>query len=551
MHTETIEVGRQQDALETIMHEELTRLPEPERQVLVLCHLEGRTHEQAARALRWPVGSVSRRLKRACERLRERLAGRGLALPAAGSLVAGLAVPSQGAVPAALATATFRVVGDYVTGSALGAAPGVPAVALAREVLHTMNMLKATGLAALVVMVGLVAGGTALQSAVGSRPSRPAPPPRPQPLAAEARDRGGVPPADGDEAPKRPAVDRHGDPLPPGALLRVGTGRLRHAGPVSAVGFSSDGQTIVSAAIQDSVRLWGAAGGERKGELPEVMHGGTVGVAVSPDGKTLAAGNPDCSVSLWDVAAKTERHRLTGHAGLVRTLFFTPDGTTLLTMGSDGSADDGTVRFWDVASGEGTGRLKADARWVLGAALSADGKTLATGGEDQVIRLWEVAGRKPLREFRAGDRVFRLVFAPDGRTVASAEGRVIRLLDVASGAERRKIETVSGSRALAVFPPRTRPLLCMTPRPARCGTASRVTAPRSWPSLFHRTVKRSSPAARIKRRAFGTWRPARSGCSRRSRQAPRSGRSLRGTAGTSSPPTRTIWFESGTRRPAS
>jgi RNA polymerase sigma factor (sigma-70 family) len=459
MCTGTTETGRAGDTLETIVHEELARMPEAERQALVLCHLEGQTHEQAAAALRWPVGSVSRRLKRACERLRERLAGRGVALPAVGSLVAGLAVSSQAAVPATLATATVRVVGDHVAGSTLMAASGVPAVALAREVLHSMNALKLTGLAALVVIVGLVASGTALRSA-GDGPRSPAPPPGVDGQVSELRpgepgDRDeGAPPAR-DEAPRRPVLDRHGDPLPPGALLRVGTGRLRHSGPVSAVTFSSDGRTLASAAIQDSVRLWGSAGGELKGELDlrnYFLSGGAVGLALSPDGKTIATGNPDCSVSLWDVEAKKERCRLTGHAGLVRTLFFTPDGKTLITTGGDGSADDGTVRFWDAAGGEGTGSIKADARWVLGAALSADGKTLATGGEDQVIRLWNVADRKPFREFRAGDRVFRLAFAPDGRTVASAEGRFIRLVDAGNGTERRKIETATGSRGLAFSP---------------------------------------------------------------------------------------------------
>src|SRR5260370_1196751 len=78
------------------------------RCVLVLCHLEGKTHAQAAAALGCPVGSVSRHLRRACARLRERLAARGVAAAAA------LPGVAHAAVPAALARATLQAVGQHV-----------------------------------------------------------------------------------------------------------------------------------------------------------------------------------------------------------------------------------------------------------------------------------------------------------------------------------------------------------------------------------------------------------------------------------------------------
>ena len=68
--------------LASILHEELGRLPEKYRAPIVLCHLEGLTHEQAARQLRWPVGTVRSRLSRGREALRNRLTRRGVALAA-------------------------------------------------------------------------------------------------------------------------------------------------------------------------------------------------------------------------------------------------------------------------------------------------------------------------------------------------------------------------------------------------------------------------------------------------------------------------------------
>ncbi len=63
------------------IHEELNRLPRVYRTVIILCALEGRPIEQAARELRWPVRSVERRLSRALEHLRLRLLRRFYEIP--------------------------------------------------------------------------------------------------------------------------------------------------------------------------------------------------------------------------------------------------------------------------------------------------------------------------------------------------------------------------------------------------------------------------------------------------------------------------------------
>jgi Sigma-70, region 4 len=74
------EIGAETNELRSLVDEELERLPERYRATLVLCELEGRTHEQAAALLCCPVGTVKSRLARGRQRLRDRLARRGLAM---------------------------------------------------------------------------------------------------------------------------------------------------------------------------------------------------------------------------------------------------------------------------------------------------------------------------------------------------------------------------------------------------------------------------------------------------------------------------------------
>jgi WD40 repeat protein len=64
-------------------------------------------------------------------------------------------------------------------------------------------------------------------------------------------------------------------------------------------------------------------------------------VAYSPDGKSIASGNDDGTVKLWDPATGLERCTLVGHTGKVRTLAFSPDGSVLAT----GDAG-GTIHLW-------------------------------------------------------------------------------------------------------------------------------------------------------------------------------------------------------------
>lgn len=442
--------------LRDILHEEVSRLPEKYRAAIVLCYWEGRTHEQAGQELHCAKSTIKDRLEKARAMLRTRLARRGLALPAAW-FAASLSEGTSAAVSEELVRTTARGAMIFSLGQLPAGVVSANAVACAKSALQAMLLSKLKHGLALLLILSVLGGGAGLamlQSATA--PETPS-------------DRPKV------TAPPQKPIDRQEDPLPAGAVKRLGTLRFRHGDWVRCIALGADGESIVSAAGK-IVYVWDlASGNERRrfeGHDTEVNS-----VACSRDGKDIASLTTDGTIHLWDATTGREARRypahkphthsvwrswqLPGYSGLA----FTPDGKQLLSRGSDNK-----ICLWDTATGAKKREFNMLALLfpqtsALGFTLSPDGKILAAfvgkiGAEAPHLILWDVATGRVLQEPAWKDCVWDAAFSPDSKTMAVFVGKqpgvrpyALELWDIASGKKLRTFSPPEDDWRLLGFSP--------------------------------------------------------------------------------------------------
>ena len=201
-----------------------------------------------------------------------------------------------------------------------------------------------------------------------------------------------------------------------------------HADSVRSLSFSADGNTLVSAAADNAVKVWDVAA---RRTIRTMEEESVLSAACSPDGKTLATGSQAGEIKLWDVATGKNVATLKWK-GYIDALAFSPNGKTLASLNGCFCA----VRLWDLPSRKAAATLKVDlftaydASFGRDMAFGPDGKTIAAGG--RFVRLWDAATGKTTATLSAHAGLASCVtFSSDGKMLASGslDGQ-IKLWDV-------------------------------------------------------------------------------------------------------------------------
>jgi WD40 repeat protein len=252
-------------------------------------------------------------------------------------------------------------------------------------------------------------------------------------------------------AAEPPRLDRYGDALPDGVVVRLGTKRFGHSWWTESVVWSPDGKVIASAGGYTNARrvcLWDAATGKELHDLP--ARGAVRSIAFSPAGKTLAAAEGDRGVVLWDVASGKEVGRFAEPGG-GRVVAFAPDGKTLATAGPGG-----IIHVREVATGRPVVELKGKAQALWNMVYAPDGKSLVTAGVGGDLVVWDLAtGVVRWQNIPHGTGVSGLSFSPDGKALAtSGDDGPVRIWDSVSGKNLLSLgrETREGTPSVAFSP---------------------------------------------------------------------------------------------------
>ncbi len=205
--------------------------------------------------------------------------------------------------------------------------------------------------------------------------------------------------------------------------------QLGHAGAVNAVALSPDGQTLVSAGDDRTLRFWDA----QTGELQRVETRGLAApqaVAFSPDGQWFATTTggefAKGGVLLWHAQTR-QLSRVLGNSGVgysdtpKSVIAFSPDSGTLVSTRGSQVEKTGAVDFWDVRSGKRTRTIAPHQEVINAIAFSPDGQRIATAGGDGSLKVWDAATGQLKRTFKGeGKSQFAVAFSPDGKSLAGA-----------------------------------------------------------------------------------------------------------------------------------
>jgi WD40 repeat protein len=184
---------------------------------------------------------------------------------------------------------------------------------------------------------------------------------------------------------------------------------------VASVKFSLDGELFAFATYGPVVQVWNVAtSSSRDFQAPRgderIRY-----VAFSPDGALLAAGSDDGRITLWSVKDAKVIISFIAHSAKIQGLEFNPLGTLLAS-----SSDDAKVKLWRTSDWVLMHEFSGHRTGTYGIAFSPDGQALVSTSDDKTVRLWAVkSGKELIKPITHDGLVWSADFSPDGKLIAT------------------------------------------------------------------------------------------------------------------------------------
>lgn len=407
--------------LQELLDLELSRLPTKHREPLILCHLQGLTHESAAALLGWPVGTVRVRMARGREQLKRRLLQRGIA-PAVLTRLTMLDDSVFREVPVALRRIAVQAIGR----------PESISVGVRELAKFGGRGLAASGKPAVAALVAAAAAVGIGAASIGYR-------------ASSTR-----------AISQAPQEDLARVGLPDRALLRLGDPRFNAGSIVNMVDWSKAGDRVAVSGQFGSVGVWSFPEGRSLAELKVSDRGGAVSAFAQGTGVIASATGAPSELRVWNAAGKTLLHRVYPRRdrAQIQNIALDWDGTRMAVVVSrnpDGFQQAWSLELQEIGDAGPPKSLSIDLVYPLDLRLAPNGETLALAcrcrdtdpkakgpnAHRGALKLFDWKTGRETRSLDAGGFEFRCVtFLPDGkRFAAGVSDATVRIYDLESGVE--------------------------------------------------------------------------------------------------------------------
>lgn len=278
-------------------------------------------------------------------------------------------------------------------------------------------------------------------------------------------------------------LDHFGDPLPPSAVLRLGTTRFRHGWGVECVEYEPSGKYLLSGGSDNAVRVWDINGGkevatfQRHPNPSDLLGNQVFAIAASPKGDVVAAacGVEDCCIILCSIANKKQEELRSPEMKGVKFIAFSPDGSLLACVGSMD-----VMHVWSIADKKLIRSLFLEGGSCGGVAfIAGDGESKVAVALKDRVQFWNLIKGQKVKTISCNGVIKSICASSDGSRVGCAlrfpENKKVLVFDVADGWKTLEVKCdigincvrftpdgkyfVGGGRALRVWETSTRKIV--------------------------------------------------------------------------------------------